>query len=142
MLDIFSFLLKRTSVGQAPFWSRERKQWSEGQYPRFSSLHRLRSRPMSDLSPAALASFPGFPSSAELIQGGPEPAGSKGSEKSARLGLPKLYCAHGFPGELSPTLVPGLMNPGSLAVDAWIVSLKKNSSEDSNGRPAALAGGS
>lgn len=135
MLDIFSFLLKRTSVGRAPFWSRERKQWSEGQSPCFSSLHRLWSWPVSDLSPAALAAFPGFPSSAELTEGGPKPAGSRGSEKSARLGLPKPYCAHGFPGELSPALALGLVNPGSLDVDPGsldvdpgIVSLKKISS--------------
>ena len=135
MFDFFSFLLKRTSVGRAPIWSRERKQWSEGQNPLFSSLHRLRSRPVSDLSPAALAAFPGFPSSAELTEGGPKPAGSRGSEKSVRLGLPKPYCAHGFLGELSPALALGLVNPGSLDMDPGIVSLKKMSSEDSSGRP-------
>lgn len=81
--------------------------------PKHSFLRRpqLQAQSVSDLSPAALATFSGFPSSAELVQGGPK---LKGSEKSARTGLPKWYCVHESPRGLYQTLCPG-----SLTQDFW-----------------------
>lgn len=60
--------------------------------------------------------FSGFPSSAELVQGGPRLVGSKGSEKSSRPGFLRGYHAGASPGAILPVPVlrpePRFLNSG------------------------------